>query len=156
METLRRTIRAAAPDAEEVITYKMPGFKRNGRFLVSYDAFKTHYGLFPASDEVIRGLGDEIAPYIAGKSTIRFPASRPIPADLVTKVIRIRIAESDAVVGRPREGPAHLVLIRSAATRSQGYRDRLAGRTSPKRRPSCRQSGRLAWRRPCALEDGIE
>jgi uncharacterized protein YdhG (YjbR/CyaY superfamily) len=96
METLRRTIRAAAPDADEVITYKMPGFMRHGRFLVSYDAFKTHYSLFPASDEVVRGLGDEIAPYIAGKSTIRFPASRPIPADLVTKVIRIRLAESDA------------------------------------------------------------
>ena len=104
METLRRTIRAAAPDAEEVITYKMPGFKRNGRFLVSYDAFKTHYGLFPASDEVIRGLGDEIAPYVAGKSTIRFPASRPIPADLVTKIIRIRLAESDAVArGRAKD-----------------------------------------------------
>jgi uncharacterized protein YdhG (YjbR/CyaY superfamily) len=105
METLRRTIRAAAPDADEVITYKMPGFKRNGRFLVSYDAFKTHYGLFPASDEVIRGLGDEIAPYVAGKSTIRFPASRPIPADLVTKIIRIRLAENDAVARGNRKDP---------------------------------------------------
>jgi len=102
MEILRRTIRAAAPDADEVITYKMPGFMRHGRFLVSYDAFKTHYSLFPASDEVIRGLGDDIAPYIAGKSTIRFPASRPIPADLVTKVIRIRLAESDAAAGSHR------------------------------------------------------
>jgi uncharacterized protein YdhG (YjbR/CyaY superfamily) len=99
METLRETIRAAAPDADEVITYKMPGFTRRGRFLVSYDAFKQHYSLFPASDEVVRGLGDEIAPYVAGRSTIRFPASRPIPVDLVTKVIRIRLAESDAATG---------------------------------------------------------
>ena len=58
MQTLRETIRAAAPTADEVITYKMPGCKTHGRFLVSYDAFKRHYSLFPASDGVIRELGE--------------------------------------------------------------------------------------------------
>ena len=53
LATMRATIRAAAPDADEVITYKMPGFKTHGRFLVSYDAFKAHYSLFPASQAVI-------------------------------------------------------------------------------------------------------
>jgi uncharacterized protein YdhG (YjbR/CyaY superfamily) len=100
METLRATIRAAAPTADEVITYRMPGFRTHGRFLVSYDAFKTHYSLFPASDGVVTGLGDEIAPYLAGKGTIRFPASRPIPVDTVRKVIEIRVAENDAEAAR--------------------------------------------------------
>jgi uncharacterized protein YdhG (YjbR/CyaY superfamily) len=96
MQTLRDTIRAAAPDATEVITYKMPGFKRNGRFLVSYDAFKRHYSLFPSSDPMIEALGERLTPYLAGKGTIRFPADQPIPADLVTEIVRIRVAENDA------------------------------------------------------------
>lgn len=97
MSTLRETIRAAAPDATEVITYKMPGFRSHGgQFLVSYDAFKQHYSLFPASDGVVQGLGAEIEPYLAGKGTIRFPASRPIPTELVTRIIEIRLAENAA------------------------------------------------------------
>ena len=96
MSLLRRTIRAAAPDATEVITYKMPGFKANGTFLVSYDAFKRHYSLFPASQVVVDELGDEIRPYLAGRGTIRFAASRPIPVDLVARVVRIRLVETAA------------------------------------------------------------
>ena len=96
MSLLRRTIRAAAPDATEVITYKMPGFKAHGSFLVSYDTFKHHYSLFPASEAVVNGLGDEIRPYLAGKGTIRFPASRPIPVDLVSRIVAIRLAENEA------------------------------------------------------------
>jgi uncharacterized protein YdhG (YjbR/CyaY superfamily) len=96
METLRRTIRAVAPQATEVISYKMPAFKTHGRFLVSYDAYKRHYSLFPASDAVVRALGDAIAPFLAGRGTIRFPADRPIPTDLVARIVEIRVAENDA------------------------------------------------------------
>jgi uncharacterized protein YdhG (YjbR/CyaY superfamily) len=101
MAALRTTIRAAAPDATEVITYKMPGFKSHGgQFLVSYDAFKAHYSLFPASDAVVQALGAAIEPYLVGKGTIRFPASRPIPLDLVTKIVEIRVAENAAKAKR--------------------------------------------------------
>ena len=96
METLRRAIRAAAPDAVEQLSYKMPAFKTHGRFLVSYDAFKDHYSLFPASQGVVDGLGEEIKPYLAGKGTIRFPADAPVPEALVTRIIAIRLAENDA------------------------------------------------------------
>ena len=96
MKLLRRTIRAAAPDATEVITYKMPGFKANDTFLVSYDAFKRHYSLFPASQVVVDSLGDEIRPYLAGRGTIRFPAGKPIPVDLVTRIVEIRLKETAA------------------------------------------------------------
>ena len=96
MERLRGAIRAAAPDATEVITYKMPGFKTHGQFLVSYDAFKSHYSLFPASDAVVQGLGAEIEPYLVGSGTIRFKASAPIPVDLVRRIVEIRVAENDA------------------------------------------------------------
>jgi uncharacterized protein YdhG (YjbR/CyaY superfamily) len=99
MEDLRRTIREAAPDADEVITYKMPGFRLNGRFLVSYDAFKNHYSFFPGSQAMIDTLGDEIAPYVAGRGTLRFPANRPIPLETIAKAVRIRLDEVAAEKG---------------------------------------------------------
>ncbi|HET9346700.1 MAG TPA: DUF1801 domain-containing protein [Candidatus Limnocylindrales bacterium] len=100
MKQIREAIRTAAPDATEVITYKMPGFKTHGRFLVSFDAYKRHYSLFPASDPVVRELGDRIEPYLAGQGTIRFPADQPIPTDLITEVVRIRVVENDEAAAR--------------------------------------------------------
>jgi len=94
MGSLRRAVRAAAPDADETIAYNMPAFRtRRGRFLVSYDAFKSHYSLFPFTDEMVATYGEELAPYLAGKGTIRFPADRPIPEDLVTRLVAMRVAE---------------------------------------------------------------
>ena len=97
MEILRQAIKAGAPDATEAIAYKMPAFRSDGdKFLVSYDTFKNHYSLFPASDAVVEACGEELTPFLAGKGTIRFPASRPIPAALVTKIVRIRVKENAA------------------------------------------------------------
>lgn len=101
LEELRRTVNAAAPDAEESIAYQMPALRSHGgQFLVSYAAFKNHYSLFPASDEVVGTLGDELTPYLAGKGTIRFPASRPIPLALVRRIVEIRVAENAAAIKR--------------------------------------------------------
>jgi uncharacterized protein YdhG (YjbR/CyaY superfamily) len=96
MAQLRATVRAAAPTAEEVMTYKMPGLRLAGRFLVSYDAFARHYSLFPASDGVRAALGEELVPYLAGKGTIRFRADAPLPLDLVRRVVEARVAEVGA------------------------------------------------------------
>ena len=84
---------AAAPDATETIAYDMPALRLDGRFLVSWSAFRNHYSLFPASEAVVAELGDDIAPYLAGSGTIRFPADRPIPEDVVTRVVRTRVTE---------------------------------------------------------------
>src|SRR6478735_2070990 len=84
IETLRRTVNAAAPDATETISYQMPALYRDGRLLVS------------ASGAVMAALGDELTPYLAGKATVRFPANRPIPADLVTRIVKVRLAETGA------------------------------------------------------------
>ena len=97
VEILRRAARAGAPNATETIAYGMPTLRSHGRqFLVSYAAFKTHYSLFPASDPVIDACGDELTPFLSGKGTIRFPADRPIPAALVTKIVKVRFAENAA------------------------------------------------------------
>lgn len=100
LEDLRSAIRTAAPTAVEAISYKMPAFRTHGRFLVSYAEFKRHYSLFPASDAVVAALGADLAPYLAGKGTIRFPADAPIPTDLVQRIVRVRVAENDAAASR--------------------------------------------------------
>ena len=101
MELLRSTIRAAVPEATETIAYKMPAFRSHGgQFLVSYDAYKAHYSLFPASDAVIKACGTELTPYLSGKGTIRFPADQPIPVALVTKILEVRWAENAAAERR--------------------------------------------------------
>ena len=97
LELLRRTIRAVAPDAVETIAYTMPALRSHGgQILVTYASYKRHYSLFPASGAVVEAIGVELAPYLSGRGTIRFPADRPIPADLVTKVVRVRLAENAA------------------------------------------------------------
>ena len=101
LEELRRTIKAAAPEATETIAYQMPAFRtQQGQFLVSYAAYKHHYSLFPASGAVVEVLGPELTPYLAGKGTIRFPADSPIPAALVTRIVKVRLEEKAARAGR--------------------------------------------------------
>ena len=101
MELLRSTIKAAVPEATETISYKMPAFRSHGgQFLVSYDAYKAHYSLFPASDAVVKACGAELTPYLSGKGTIRFPAAQPIPVGLVTKILEVRWAENAAAERR--------------------------------------------------------
>ncbi len=95
MEELRAAIRAAAPDATEAISYNMPAFRLNGKFFVSYEAFKKHYSLFPWTDAMVAELGDELAPYAVGKGTLRFPADEPIPSDLVRRIVEVRLREFD-------------------------------------------------------------
>jgi uncharacterized protein YdhG (YjbR/CyaY superfamily) len=93
MTQLRETIRSAATGATEVMAYNMPAFRLGRRFLVSYDAYKGHTSLFPASQAVRDALGAELFPYLSGKGTIRFPAGQPIPLNLVTWVVQVRLTE---------------------------------------------------------------
>lgn len=90
---IRELAVAAAPEAQEAISYDMPALRLDGRFLVSWSAFKRHYSLFPASDVVVRELGDDIAPYLSGRGTIRFPADQPLPEDVITRVVATRVME---------------------------------------------------------------
>ena len=97
VNALRKTISAAAPEATETIAYNMPAFRSHGgQFLVSFAAYKAHYSLFPASGAVVEELGEELAPYLAGKGTIRFPVKEPLPLATVSRIVKIRLAENAA------------------------------------------------------------
>ena len=98
LEQLRRTIKAAAPQTTETISYQMPTFEYRGRALVGFAAFKHHCSLFPYSRKVMVVLERELENYnTSGKgATIRFTADKPLPAALVKKVVQTRIEEIDA------------------------------------------------------------
>jgi uncharacterized protein YdhG (YjbR/CyaY superfamily) len=99
LERLRATIRAAAPAATEAIGYRMPAFRLNGRFLVSFAAFRDHCSFFPASGRVMGEHGAELEPYFSGKGTLRFTVDRPIPDDLVRAIVLTRIEEVAPTAG---------------------------------------------------------
>ena len=93
MTDLRRVLVATAPEAVEAIAYKMPALRLNGAVLMSYDSFKRHYSLFPATQLMEQALGDEVTPYVAGKGTLRFPADQPLPIDLIRRIVELRLKD---------------------------------------------------------------
>lgn len=86
---------AVPPDATEVISYRMPMFKHNG-MLVGYAAFPNHCSLFLATASLVSKFEKELAPYDVAKGTIRFPINKPLPAALVRKLVKARLAENAA------------------------------------------------------------
>ena len=92
LEKMRVTIRNAAPDAEEAIKYQIPTFVLNGN-LVHFAAFKNHIGFYPAP-RGIEAFKEELAGYEGAKGTVRFPFDKPIPFDLIGRIVRFRVEEN--------------------------------------------------------------
>ena len=92
LQEMRKVIKDAAPEAEEVISYQMPAFKLNG-VLVWFAAFKKHIGFFPKVS-AIEVFSKELTGYKISKGTIRFPLDKPIPFDLVKRIVKYRIKEN--------------------------------------------------------------
>src|SRR5438309_12080658 len=92
-QTLRLTIRKAAPEAVETISYQMPTFKLSGKGLVYYAAFKNHIGLYPIPSG-IEAFKKELSRYKQGKGSVQFPIDKPIPYDLVRRIVRFRAKEN--------------------------------------------------------------
>jgi uncharacterized protein YdhG (YjbR/CyaY superfamily) len=90
MEELRRVIRETAPNAEETISYGIPTFKLNGKALVYFGAWKNHIGFY-AGISAIEAFKHELAPCKQAKGTIQFPLDKPIPRELVRKIVKFRI-----------------------------------------------------------------
>jgi uncharacterized protein YdhG (YjbR/CyaY superfamily) len=95
LENLRKTIRAAAPNATEAINYKLPTFRHLG-MLVGFGATTKHCALYVMSGSVLSPFKDELSAYDTSKGTIRFAANAPLPAALVRKIVKARISENEA------------------------------------------------------------
>lgn len=92
LERIRRTIRKAAPDAEEKISYQMPTFFLKGN-LIHFAAYKKHIGLYPAPRGLAR-FKKELSAYEGGKGSVRFPLNKPIPFALISKIVKFRVEDN--------------------------------------------------------------
>ena len=94
LNRIRAAIRSAAPpEASETISYRMPAFKHKG-IVVWFAAFTDHCSLFPTTS-IIEAFKDELKGYSTSKGTIRFPSDRPLPAALVKKIVKARVAQNE-------------------------------------------------------------
>ena len=92
LEKIRRTIRKAAPDAEETISYQMPTFTLKGN-LVYFAAFKKHIGFYPVPTGIEK-FKKELSVYKRAKGSVQFPLDKPIPYDLISKIVKFRVKEN--------------------------------------------------------------
>jgi uncharacterized protein YdhG (YjbR/CyaY superfamily) len=98
LEGLRKTIKQAAPDAAEVISYNMPAFKMN-KVLVYYAAYKEHIGFYPTPSPMTE-FREELSKYKTSKGAIQFPVNKPLPSLLIKKIVKSRIKEDEKNAGK--------------------------------------------------------
>ena len=94
LQQVRRTIRETAPEATEAISYGLPTFKLNGN-LVHFGAFKSHIGFYPVPSGM-EAFKEELAAYKQGKGSVQFPLDKPMPLDLIRRIVEFRVQESKA------------------------------------------------------------
>jgi uncharacterized protein YdhG (YjbR/CyaY superfamily) len=92
LDQVRTTIRDAAPEAEEVISYGMPAFKMNG-ILVWYAAFSKHIGFYPMASGIL-AFQKELSSYKGAKGSVQFPLHKPLPLELISEIVKYRLAEN--------------------------------------------------------------
>ena len=92
LQQIRRTIHETAPEATEAISYGMPTFKLHGN-LVHFGAFKSHIGFYPVPSGM-EAFKDELAGYKQGKGSVQFPLNKPMPLDLIRRMVEFRVQES--------------------------------------------------------------
>ena len=92
LESIRAVIKEATPDAEETISYQMPTFTLKGN-LVHFAAFKKHIGFYPIPTG-IEAFKDELSAYVCGKGSVQFPLDKPMPLDLIRRIVEFRVKEN--------------------------------------------------------------
>lgn len=96
LEKLRKTIKAAAPKAEECISYQLAAFRLNG-MLVAFGATKNHCAFYPMSATTVAAFEDELKDFETSKGTIRFQPTKPLPVGLVKKLVKARVEENNSL-----------------------------------------------------------
>jgi uncharacterized protein YdhG (YjbR/CyaY superfamily) len=93
LQEVRAVIRAAAPGATETVSYAIPTFDLNGRHLVHFAGFARHIGFYPGAVTVGEAFAEELKPYKRGKGSVQFPLDRPMPMDLIRRMVEFRVDE---------------------------------------------------------------
>ena len=94
LQALRRTILEIVPDAEQVLSYRVPAFRVQGKIVAGFAAFQNHLSYLPFSGSVLPQLTDELETYTMTKSSLHFPVDQPLPKPLVQKLIEVRLEEA--------------------------------------------------------------
>ena len=95
LKRVRAALRTALPKAEEAISYRIPTYKLQGRYVIYFAGWKEHYSLYPANGRLVAAFKDELAPYeVNGKGTVRFPLSEPVPVKLIERIAKFRAKEA--------------------------------------------------------------
>lgn len=94
LQQIREAIQEAAPDAEESISYDMPTFNLNGTYLIYFAGWKKHIALYPVDGKIANELSEELMEYKGTKGSVHFPLNKPMPFDLIRKIVALRIAEN--------------------------------------------------------------
>ncbi len=102
---LRSAIKRAAPGITERISYRIPTFDLDGRYVLYIAAFKDHVSVYPVTAGMVERYSDEIARFRRGKGTLGFPLTEPIPVALVAKLAKLRVQERRASARLVRDGP---------------------------------------------------
>jgi uncharacterized protein YdhG (YjbR/CyaY superfamily) len=93
LEELRALVKAAAPDATETISYAIPTFDLNGHHLVHFAGYAKHIGFYPVPSG-LEAFKEELKPYKQGKGSVQFPLDRPLPTDLIRRIVEFRVEEN--------------------------------------------------------------
>lgn len=92
LKKIRATIRQVIPKAEQAISYQIPAFKLNGKFVIYFAGFAQHVSMYPIYADT-KSLKKEIAPYVSGKATVKFSLEKPIPYGLIKKIVKYKVKE---------------------------------------------------------------
>ena len=94
LQLVRSTLGRALPGAEEVISYKIPAYRLQGRIVLYFAGWKRHYSLYPAGERMVAAFREQLASYKVSKGTIRFPLSQPVPVKLIEGIAKFRAEEA--------------------------------------------------------------
>lgn len=122
LEKLRQTVRTATPGAEECMSYQLPAFRLYGKVLVLFGAMAKHCSFYPGSGTAVENHKGDLEGYSTSRGTIRFDAGKPLPAALVRKIVKYRIAENAArqpvaAAGTARRRRARVLRATSQASK---------------------------------------
>ena len=104
LKQIRATINKVVPDAEETISYGIPTFNLNGTYLIYFAAYKKHIGFYPVPSGIDE-IDKEFASYkTSGKGTLQFPLNKPMPLDLIIKLVQFKVKENFENMGKKKQG----------------------------------------------------
>ena len=136
LESIRAVVKECAPDAGEKISYQMPGYYLHGG-LVWFGAYKKHIGFYPLAASVDEAFNRELAAYRGTKGSLHFPLDKPMPYDLIRKIVRLRLAENQEKAGRTGRFRSDLPEVQQnshqlSISHSHALQDHVSLRESPR------------------------